>query len=89
MDNARIHCYKPWLMIFEFIGVRIVKLPPYSPFLNIIELFFNMIKQLLQRNQFITQNNPFVSTIAAVEHLKNIDLRPTLQSSGYTDFCAN
>ena len=55
MDNATIHKYKPWLLIFQFIGVRIIKLPPYSPFLNIIELFFNMVKQLLQRNHFITK----------------------------------
>ena len=89
MDNATIHKYKPWLLIFQFIGVRIVKLPPYSPFLNIIELFFNMVKQLLQRNHFITKTNPYISTILAVEHLRNINLRPALESAGYAEFCSD
>ena len=67
----------------QFIGVHdhIVKLPPYSPFLNDIELVFNMVKQLLEKNHF-TKTNPYISTILVVEHLRNTNLGPALESAG-------
>ena len=45
MDNARIHHSLIVQEYCETIGVRVLFLPPYSPFLNPIELSFGKIKK--------------------------------------------
>ena len=46
LDNAAIHKYQPFIELMETLGVKVFYLPPYSPFLNIIELLFNILIQI-------------------------------------------
>jgi hypothetical protein len=49
LDNATIHHSDRIVQMIEDKGARILYLPPYSPDLNPIELFFSSYKKALQR----------------------------------------
>ena len=51
MDNARIHHYKN----LNFVGFRVLYLPPYCPFLNPIENCFSKWKNLVIRSACTTE----------------------------------
>ena len=56
MDNARIHhanmLKETWKVLNTQYGFEVLYLPPYSPFLNPIELAFNHVKHALKLVEF-------------------------------------
>lgn len=54
MDNAPIHKPATVRNFIEKRGYKCVYLPPYSPFLNTIELFWSKVKYGIKRNPFDT-----------------------------------
>lgn len=49
MDNARIHHYRGLTETIQALSLRILYLPPYSPFLNTIENVFSKWKNAVKR----------------------------------------
>lgn len=83
MDNARIHYYRPFVSILRFLGVRVVTLPPYSPFLNPIELLFGRLKAMLKRHQRFLDEDAFLATVWCLEQLRNQSQVRAVAHCGY------
>jgi transposase len=58
MDNASIHNSERIKQMCDAAGVKIVKLPPYSPDLNPIEEFFAELKAFIKRHWQIFEDDP-------------------------------
>ena len=58
MDNAPVHPYGPLQALMEHLGVDMIYLPPYSPFLNSAEDMFGAIKSLVRRLRAIVERDP-------------------------------
>ena len=87
LDNASIHHYTPFKRVAAFVGIRLVYLPPYSPHLNIIELFFNALKRSLEKNRWLTQHAPLVSVVAICENYRRYNVLGALDNAGYLRCC--
>lgn len=87
LDNASIHHYEPFKRVAAFVGIRLVYLPPYSPHLNIIELFFNAFKRSLEKYRLLTQNAPLVAMAAICEQYRDYNVRGALEQAGYLRYC--
>ena len=87
LDNASIHHWEPFYRIAVFIGIRLVYLPPYSPHLNIDELFFNATKRALEKHKNLVDVAPLLALVAVVEHFANYNAEGALESAGYFRFC--
>ncbi|KAG0423398.1 Histone-lysine N-methyltransferase SETMAR, partial [Dictyocoela muelleri] len=59
MDNARIHHYSGVKEKIEQLELRVLYLPPYSPFLNIIENVFSKWKNYVKRSAPKTEEELF------------------------------
>jgi transposase len=55
LDNCSVHKSKLVLKTFEECGINAVILPPYSPDLNPIELFWSKVKSFLKKTKAITR----------------------------------
>lgn len=51
LDNARIHHYKGLAEKIEELNIKLIYLPPYSPFLNPIENIFSVWKNTVNRGE--------------------------------------
>ena len=87
LDNARIHHYQPFLEIAEFLGVRIVFLPPYSPHLNPVENLWAAIKALIRRYRDEIDSNPVLALGMILEHYRDFPIRNILERMGYGEIC--
>lgn len=87
LDNASIHHYQPFQRVAAFIGIRLVYLPPYSPHLNIIELFFNAFKRSLEKYRWLTATAPLVAMTAICEKYIRYDVLAALEHAGYLRYC--
>ncbi len=88
-DNASVHTYRPLMLLFEYLGVHVVRLPPYSPFLNIIEMLFNVVKSHVKRQRRWCRRNVLLCLVAIIEELKErgLDFAGALRHAGYGRFC--
>ena len=88
LDNASIHHYAPFRMIAAYIGVRIVYLPPYSPHLNMIELFFNVMKKMIRKYYYLARRHPVLTLIFILERFRNnFNVRRAMRRAGYRAVC--
>jgi transposase len=62
MDNAPIHCLAKVRDLVETKGYICLYLPPYSPFLNLIEEFWSKVKAGVRRNA-LTADDPLSDRI--------------------------
>ena len=58
LDGASYHKSPSFKSIMDFYGIKIIFLPPYSPYLNPIELDFNTVKQYVRRNLPLARKRP-------------------------------
>lgn len=58
MDNASFHRTKQIRQMCWDAGVELVSLPPYSPDLNLIKVFFAELKQFIKRRWNKYEENP-------------------------------
>ena len=49
LDNATVHHSDEIIRLIRSVGAEVIFLPPYSPFLNPIEQFFNIYKRTLKK----------------------------------------
>jgi len=49
LDNVTIHKYRPFIALCELLNVKIIFLPPYSPWINVIEYLFCILKMRIRR----------------------------------------
>ena len=87
MDNAAIHRYQPFLEITEFLGVEIIYLPPYSPFLNPVENIFAALKAAVQRYRAAVKARPVLTLSRILENLRIFDVLNLLRRMGYHHVC--
>ena len=55
-DNARIHHYSGVKELIASLQLKVVYLPPYSPFLNPIKNIFSVWKNLVIRGEAKSEN---------------------------------
>jgi len=83
LDNVNMHNYEPFTSLMEYLGVRIIYLPAYCPFLNIIELYFNIIKMGIRRFG-LRYSQQIVRTIVYLfEYYRNTNMREAMRRAGY------
>lgn len=85
LDNARIHSYQELLDAAEAVGVLVIFLPPYSPWLNPIEFTFSFLKRWISKNANLAFPHypELVLDIAMKECTKGFNLKSTFQHCGY------
>ena len=86
-DNASIHRYQPWIDMVELFGCKIIFLPPYSPHLNPIEQFFNILKMELKRYRLWAYLYPLETLVFIIEKWRGYNASGSLRQSGYYKFC--
>ena len=87
LDNASIHHYEPFQRIAAFVGIRLIYLPPYSPHLNVIELFFNALKRSLETYRELTEYAPILALIAICEKYRQYNVISAIENAGYLRYC--
>lgn len=71
MDNASIHKVDEVQNLIENRGYKATYLPPYSPFLNPIELFWSKVKGSIRRDCLTIDDN---LTIRIIESAKKVSV---------------
>lgn len=87
LDNASIHKYEPFLELCRLFDVRILYLPPYSPHLNPIEQFFNILKSELRKYRVMAYLYPVQTLRAILEKYKRYNVMGSIRNAGYLNFC--
>ena len=60
-------------------------LPPYSPYLNPIELDFNTVKQYIRRHYCLARTRPVYTLYRAMATLTDVDVTSWIERVGYFD----
>ena len=89
LDGASYHKSKSFKEILEFYGIKVIFLPPYSPYLNPIELDFNTVKQYVRRHMHVARRRPLYVLSTVLTELLDVDVTNYMQSVGYFDFIQN
>ena len=87
MDNAAIHRYQPLIDVIGLLGCKILFLPPYSPHLNPIEQFFNILKMELKKYRVWTYLYPLETLVMVMEKWRRYNAMGSVKQSGYPRFC--
>lgn len=83
LDNAKIHWtdHAAWTELVDFVGAKVVFLPPYSPDYNPIELVFNTGKSYLKH---MGDMNPDVALHLAMDMVSRyVDHAAAIEYCGY------
>lgn len=83
IDNARIHLYQPFINLLKILNVRLHYLPPYAPFLNVIELMFNIVKMHLKKYRYFCYINLLECLQFILKKLQTIGMKQALLQAGY------
>lgn len=87
MDNAAIHHYQPVTVLLEYLGVRVIYLPPYCCFLNPVEHIFAAVKAYVRRYRDLMLRDPVRTLGAIVDGLRNFDVYGLMRRMGYHRVC--
>ena len=85
LDNASIHKNGYLKRSLNRHGIKLIFLPPYSPYLNPIELDFNTIKAFVKRNYFIARQRPIYTLHKALYQTVNVNVTTWMRRVGYFD----
>lgn len=84
LDNVRFHKNPIFKRVCDFVGIKLIYLPPYSPHLNVIELLFNALKQQLKKYPTFCHKNVYiVAKLIMEKRLKRINWESTIRKIGY------
>lgn len=84
LDNVGFHKNEIFRKVCDFVGIKLLYLPPYSPHLNVIELFFNALKMNLKKYPTLCSKSVrIVAKVIIEKRLKNIDWTTTVKKIGY------
>ena len=73
LDNARIHHYRGLCNVIDELSLNLLFLPPYSPFLNIIENWFAKWKNYVLRGQARNEDELQVLINSGFNSIENSD----------------
>ena len=88
MDGATIHRNVAWLAMLAAMGVVVVTLPAYSPWLNIAELAINVIKADIRTGRAQVGNDVLPVMLASLRRRRVLRMRSKLLDIGYGQYCA-
>ena len=83
LDNASIHKDGYLKRILEGQGMRLLFLPPYSPYLNPIELDFNTIKSYIRRHYRSARCRPVHTLHRALANMVDVDVTNWMERVGH------
>ena len=85
LDNASIHKDHILLEVLAYLGIIVHWLPPYSPWLNPIELVWNGMKSKMRSSELrpITRTNPILAAQMALSEYYDKDLSSLYRQCGY------
>ncbi len=83
LDNASVHRYAPFIALVDLLGVRIIYLPPYSPFLNPVEHIWVAVKCAVRRYRTQILQDPETALAAIMDHYTNFNVEGSMRSMGY------
>ena len=90
MNNARIHKNDIMLRLLSLLRIDVVFLPPYSPFLNIIEMFFNALKMIVKYDAYAARLDTLRALIYALLHMQQkynvVSVHGAMCECGYTRY---
>ena len=86
-DNHSIHKYLPFQILCDLFGVQIVYIPAYSPHLNPIENFFNILKLGIKRNRISFYFHPLETIVAVIEQYRTCRMIGSYRNAGYLNLC--
>jgi len=87
LDNASTHHIPEFLTLLENHGIRVLFLPPYSPWLNPIELAFAKVKKYIRRSgrDLVAQQvTPHLVICKAFNSVTQLCCRNFISHSGYS-----
>jgi transposase len=84
LDSCSVHKSKLVLKTFEECGINAVFLPPYSPDLNPIELFWAKFKTFLKKAKARTQKALYAAINKAFDWVSKSDVLGWFQHCGYS-----
>ena len=87
MDGASIHRNGAFQALLTAMGVVVVTLPPYSPWLNIAELAINCVKGDIRTARGAVGNDVLPVLIASLQRRRFLHMRPKLMDIGYGQYC--
>lgn len=86
MDGARIHCSEKLVQYLRSLGIIVIFLPAYAPFLNPIEILFALAKQLSRK---LYQENSKTDFNIQLGHVMNsflnYPMKNLFKKCGYVD----
>ena len=87
MDGAGIHRNAAFRYLLAGMGVVVVFLPAYSPWLNIAELAINVIKGDIRKNRAHVGNDVLPVLFESLARRGRLRLRSKLMDIGYGQYC--
>jgi transposase len=83
MDNVAFHKTKGIKDAIETVGATLEYLPPYSPDLNPIELFFSKFKNVLRSEEPRTKENLWTKIGQIIDRFSPTELQNYIKHAGY------
>ena len=82
-DGCNTHRFKPLLKHLRKMGVVVLILPGYSPWLNPVELMFNTLKAVLRKMRPASDDLMMMAIVQIIRKYAVVDYRPALRRAGY------
>lgn len=86
LDNASSHHNAIFKQICLYIGIELIYVPPYSNYLNVVELFFNTLKLYMKKTYGLTLNNMLINIILGHWIYKHWNFTGALRTCGYLGY---
>lgn len=86
LDNASCHHNIMIKQVCAYIGIRMLYIPPYSNYLNVVELFFNTLKLYMKKTYGLTLNNMLLNIVIGHWYYKHWNFVGGLRSCGYIGY---
>ena len=83
MDGAKIHINAEVIDYLFSVGIYVLYLPPYCPFYNPTEFFFNLVKKKCQAIYY-EKGTEMVTLLSVFDDLSSIDMSQIFHKCGYS-----
>jgi len=83
LDNVSIHKYRPFIILTELLGINVIYLPPYSPWINVIEYLFCILKMRIRRMGVNFTQNMLFNIIKILHDCRETNFRSLATRIGY------
>ena len=83
IDNASIHHTQAMRVWIHFCGCLVIYLPPYCPYLNLVEYVFNGVKMMEKKYEIHERWQSYLSLMWSVESMKQRNWLQVLRKLTY------